>query len=82
MSVDLYVLEIAFTSAHSKQSNMVRLSLPGGFMFIILWLEPDASDVDQDSHLMLPELQFDDFMTSYKKHSKQWSAVYNKFAEG
>jgi len=27
-------------------------------------------------------LQFDTLMTAYKKHSRQWSAVYNKFAEG
>ena len=27
-------------------------------------------------------LQFDKVMTSYKKHSRQWSSVYNKFAEG
>ena len=27
-------------------------------------------------------LQFDTVMTSYKKHSRQWSTVYNKFAEG
>ncbi|KAL3150614.1 hypothetical protein ABBQ32_000420 [Trebouxia sp. C0010 RCD-2024] len=44
--VDLYVLERAFTSAHSKQTEM-----------------------------------FDTLMTSYKKHSRQWSAVFNKFAE-
>lgn len=44
--VDLYVLERAFTSAHSKQTDM-----------------------------------FDILMTAYKKHSRQWSAVFNKFAE-
>ena len=27
-------------------------------------------------------LQFDVLMTAYKKHSRQWSAVFNKFAEG
>lgn len=44
--VDLYVLERAFTSAHSKQTDM-----------------------------------FDTLMTSYKRHSRQWSSIFNKFAE-
>jgi hypothetical protein len=27
-------------------------------------------------------VQFDMMLDSYKKHSKQWSATFNKFAEG
>jgi hypothetical protein len=30
----------------------------------------------------LPCLQFDQILASYKKHSKQWSATFNRFAEG
>ena len=82
--VDLYVLERAFTSAHSKQSNMVSASPSWAAWSHACQVHSWLADADISNcvtaDLML--LQFDAFMTSYKKHSKQWSAVYNKFAEG
>ena len=86
--VDLYVLERAFTSAHSKQTDMVTFSarLHAISVFQMLFgasqAKPSAVFIFSLSQSWHAGLQFDTLMTSYKKHSRQWSSVFNKFAEG
>lgn len=84
--VDLYVLERAFTSAHSKQTEMVCASDWQLVYVKCFLLQGQCAHHNQqsvhDKSANLTMLQFDTLMTSYKKHSRQWSAVFNKFAEG
>ena len=72
--VDLYVLERAFISAHSKQGPVVRRSS-----------EP-ASEVRNLPVAMLNLFrgcaQFDKVLAAYKAKSRYWNPTLNKFAEG
>ena len=72
--VDLYVLERAFISAHSKQGPVVR-------PFLEL-----ATNVRQVSFADLTEChghaQFDKVLAAYKAKSRYWNPTLNKFAEG
>ena len=72
-AVDLYVLERAFTSAHSGCGNLVRpfsLTLPA------FWFGCEGRQY------ALVAAQFDDILASYRQHSRMWCATLNKFAEG
>ena len=85
--VDLYVLERAFTSAHSKQTDLVDIpSHDATVLFAFCTpLQSSVWESMSDRHIedvRYALLQFDTLMTSYKKHSRQWSSVFNKFAEG
>ena len=72
--VDLYVLERAFISAHSKQGPVVRL------------FSQLTSNVRQVSSATLTlchgRAQFDKVLAAYKAKSRYWNPTLNKFAEG
>ena len=92
-AVDLYVLERAFTSAHSALGNLVSSLLTSqspcahtGIMMVS----------DSAMQLFVPfvmisvcllrydsvSAQFDDVLASYRQHSRLWCPTLNKFAEG
>ena len=70
--VDLYVLERAFISAHSKQGPVVR-PFPG-----LSWEHVSATVLTQ----VPGHAQFDKVLAAYKAKSRYWNPTLNKFAEG
>lgn len=90
-AVDLYVLERAFTSAHSALGNLVSSALnpfiANGQLQSNLYCAPSlaltpALPSASMSCSRFSFVQFDDVLASYRQHSRTWCPTLNKFAEG